>query len=233
MIWANAQLWVDYYKDVFCKQITTFLDAITNRILPTFEGIESEATAAAEREWERLCSLPWSGSPDDDGSYAAEQAQDVGISYYSALTAVHQSLINLTALAMHHMFEQQCKIFARKLLHILEKETMNLSFEEFLGYLKNEGIPRENFSTLQKIEELRLVANTIKHAEGSSAKRLREHRLDLFVHPTQRTKPLLDSENSIAQVDIPMSGEDIYLTIKNIKVYSSALESFWQELSTL
>lgn len=45
-------------------------------------------------------------------------------------------------------------------------------------------MPRDYLSVLWKIDELRLVADTTKHAEGKSSGDLRMLRADLFFDPT-------------------------------------------------
>ena len=229
MGWSNAQLWVDLHKDAFCKQITTFLDAITNRILPTFDQIESEAKIAAEREWERLGNLP--SSEDSDGSYAAEQAQEVGINYYIAMVAVHQTVINLTAVAMNHMFEQSASLFCKEMRLNFPNDKSLTFLGKFNKCIASQGIILEKSSACPKIEELRHLANVIKHAEGRSAKKLRKLRPDLFEHPGLRKYPFFDFEIRDTQISFPLAGKDIYPTIDDLQAYCSALVSFWQELS--
>lgn len=229
MAWSNAQLWVDFHKDAFCKQITTFLGAITNRILPTFDQIESEAKIVADREWERLGKL--SSSEDSDGSSEAEHALEAGITYYSALAAVHQTLINLTAVAMNHMFEQRALHFCKQ-MHLNFPNDKGLTFlEKFNKCIASKGIILEKSSACPKIEELRHLANVIKHAEGNSAEKLRKLRPDLFVHPVLQKDSAFNFGISDPQVSLPLSGEDIYCTIDDLEVYRSALVSFWQELA--
>lgn len=80
--------------------------------MPTFDQIESESETIAKRELKRLCDLPaYDEAPDMES--VAERAHEIGIDYYLTLSAVHQSLINLTATALYHMFEQQVLFFHR------------------------------------------------------------------------------------------------------------------------
>jgi hypothetical protein len=231
VVWLDPEYWNDYFKRSFCRQITTFIDSIADRVLPTFDRIESEAEATAEQEWKRLCSLP--GPEDSDMGYFAEQAQEAGIDYYLTLSAVHQSLINLTATALYHMFEQQVLLFHRKqVLRPAEKDCINLiSMAEFKNRLGSMGISIEKFSIWTKVDELRVVANVVKHAEGTSAHALRSMRQDLFDHPSTRKHPLFNLKIGTRPVYLPLAGEDIFVTIDDLRAYGSALISFWEEFA--
>jgi hypothetical protein len=54
------------------------------------------------------------------------------------------------------------------------------------------GLDLSSLPSWPVIDELRLVANVVKHGEGDSAEKLRETRPELFVYPSLRdhTKPL-------------------------------------------
>ncbi|MFZ0931512.1 MAG: hypothetical protein WAN11_23110, partial [Syntrophobacteraceae bacterium] len=87
------------------------------------------------------------------------------------------------------------------------------------------------FPTWPSLEELRLVANTIKHAEGGSAEALRGRRPDLFIHPAAR-----EGEDSTAtpfqsRVRKPLFGEDLYLTTDDFSRYVEGVITFWSELA--
>ncbi|MCC6502664.1 MAG: hypothetical protein IT362_05975 [Deltaproteobacteria bacterium] len=226
----DPSYWSKYFKEVFCKQINTFTDSIASRVLPTFDQIESEAEAAAEKEWERLGSLY---SEYSDMGDVAERAQEAGIDYYQSLEAVRQSLVNITATALYHMFEQQVFLFHRKqVLHPEEENNIKLiNMEEFKKRLAGFDISIEAISAWSKVKELEVVANAVKHAEGRSAVELLSLRPDLFDHPAIQKYPFFNFGISRPHVYMPLAGEDIYLTINDLNTYSSALVSFWEELA--
>lgn len=222
--------WSDHFKQVFCKEIITYIDFIVSRVMPTFDTIESEADAVAKREYERLGS---SWSEDEDMGDCAEQAYEAGIDYYQSLDAVRQSLINITATALYHMFEQQVLLFHRK--HVLNREEENairlLNMEEFKKRLVSSGIDIEKLSAWAKVDELKVVANVIKHAEGHAADKLRRLRPDLFTLTATEEDTFWNSRILRRDVYSPLTGEDIYITIDDLRAYSNALVSFWQEFA--
>ncbi len=232
MVGLDSRYWSNYFKQVFCKQITTFTDSIESRVLPAFDTIEPEADTVVEKEWERLGSI-W--SEDSDMGDHAERAYEAGIDYYQSLEAVRQSLVNITATAMYHLFEQQVFFFHRK--QVLQPEDENnikrINMMEFKKHLNSSGISIEALSTWSKVEELKVVANVIKHADGRSADDLRSLRPDLFSRRALLRNPLFECGNIYrSDVFMPLAGQDIYLTIDDLRTYCSALVSFWQEFAS-
>ena len=101
--------------------------------------------------------------------------------------------------------------------------------ETFVRRLKAAGIDTTAFEDSRKLTELRLVANVAKHAEGSSASELEKVRPDLFVSPLiaqfrLRIRP------RVRHVYGPLSGDDLYVTPRDLNVYFEAVVGFWTEL---
>ncbi|RLE45334.1 hypothetical protein DRJ25_05825 [Candidatus Woesearchaeota archaeon] len=184
----------------------------------------------SEDEWDRLCSSCY--SPDIDPADLAERAQDAGIEYYMMLSGVKQTLLNITATTLYHLFEQQ-------IIFLLRREILNTSEENnvqlmrvsvFKNKLREKGINIESFKSWKKIEELRLVSNSIKHAEGPSAVELREFRPDLFQPPMIRTQEeQFITSPIVTRVYLPLAGEDIFVTQEDLSEYKDALLDFWSE----
>ena len=71
-----------------------------------------------------------------------------------------------------------------------------------------------------KIDELRLAANAVKHAEGSAAQRLRQVRPELFQHPLVRHL-MPDMSTSVLPVRTPLAGDNLYMT-------EDLFDEYWQ-----
>jgi len=219
-MWLDPQFWANHFKSVFVKQARVFCDSMINRVLPAFDNIEQEAERIANLEYERLASRP--GTGEEHMGDIAETAQDAGIDYYEWLSGVKCGLMNLGTVGLSHLFDQQCCIFHRR--QLLDRNEENdkalLTRREFKTRLARAAIKIENLSSWPKIDELRLAANTIKHAEGDSARKLREVRPDLFLC-------------SKATIYAPMSGEGICIKVTDFEQYERAIVQFWDELGTL
>jgi hypothetical protein len=132
-------------------------------------------------------------------------------------------------MGLFHLFEQHA---ADLLLWLLNATSYSkeIKLKEVTDWLNTEaGVDVEKFGGWSTIEELRLVANTVKHAEGNSAIQLRRPRPELFIHPAKRegsaaVKPIK------SRIRKPLFGEDLYLTPDDFSRYTEAIVAFWTEL---
>lgn len=162
----NHNYWRRVFAREFPKQLRSLVDALEQRIVPAFDGIEREAETATEQAWEAFMSSPASG--DDDPSEFADAANDIGVDHYLTLSGVRQGILNMFAAGLYHLFEQQMMIFLRReLLRPSEENDVKLfSLREAQVRLNSHGVDVRSLSAWVTVEDLRLVANSIKHAEG-------------------------------------------------------------------
>jgi len=222
--------WTDIFNNEFTNQLNTIVDTLENRLLPVFDGIADEARKVSEDEWGRLMSLP--GSGEEDPSDMAEAAEQAGATHYESIYGIRQGVLNLFAVSLYHIFEQQLFFFARK--EILPGgegvRSKRFKVQDLQKRLLEIGIDLNIFCTWKTVEELRLVANTVKHAEGDSATKLHKLRPDLFKHPEALGRSISGNEK-IHRVYQPLIGDDLYISLPVIKEYKDALIRFWEELS--
>jgi len=228
-LWLDGNFWNSYFAKAFVPQINVFCDVMTKRIFPEFESISLEADKVADAKYQRLESLSIGEYDTWDIGDAAERALEAGLAYYESLEGVRQSLLNLTIVALYHMFEQQMLSFHRRqVLHPRDENTIaKIKMGEMKRLLSDSGLNLESLASWPKIDELRIVANTIKHAEGTSSEQAKDLRLDLFKHPL-----LGDEESRWAgqtRVYMPLGGKDIYIRVNDLESYRSALVAFWKE----
>lgn len=225
----NHHFWRHIFEKDFAQQLTEIVVALEQRVLPGFEGIEAEAQAHSERLYAEAGALP--GTGDEDPAALAQAAQDAGVDRYMLLRGIRQGIVNLFAASLYHAFEQQAMTFLRKeLLHPTEKNDSGLfEMAELRKRLSADGIDVTSFRSWPVIDELRLVANTVKHAEGPSAEKLHALRPDFFREAgfpelgewVIRWKP---------HVFQPLVGKDLYLEPKDVRAYLKSLLEFWEEL---
>ncbi|WP_250454482.1 hypothetical protein [Caballeronia sp. ATUFL_M2_KS44] len=228
----NALFWRPYFQRVFKSHLERTLQVLEQRLLPTFDGIEAEATALEEKTYSDLVAMPF--DPDFvDESMVAEWAFDAGYAHYSGMEAVRQSLVNSFAPMLYHTWEQQLLAFHRKeVLHPREEhDRENLKLSVLRKRLATNGIDVTQLSTWTLIDQLRLVANTVKHADGDSADAVKRQRPEFF-EPHHANEALSRTPFSYApRVYRPMSGEDLYLTILDIQAYGRATIDFWDQFA--
>jgi hypothetical protein len=218
-------------------------------MVPSFDGLEAEADAAAKAEYERLGRYGGDGYGLDPGD-AAEMAYDEGLAFYERMTSVRQGLLNLATAGLYHLYEQQAAHFLRRELITFHEEhdadfmARLLKPREtdrlFAGRLHTAGISLGDFSSFPQLDELRLVANVVKHGAGQSAESLYRLRPDLFSSPVIRGLggPLFPALSKMrgsrprhVRVDRPMMGHDLYITVEEYGRYTQIVKDFWSELA--
>ena len=98
---------------------------------------------------------------------------------------------------------------------------------EAIKWFKNDvGLDLKGLLSWPVINELRLVANAVKHGEGHSAADLRQLRPDLFVLPQFKDREIGTHRLRVRK---PLFGQDIYVSADDFAKYhdgSAATPSF-------
>jgi len=221
--------WTGVFRDEFGPQLSALVEVLEKRLLPAFEGIETEAQRISEDTWDRLMSRPATG--DEDPGDFAEAAQEAGVEHFMLMDGIRQGILNMFAVALYHAFEQQMMLFHRKeVLHPAEEDDQTLFALPVLKQrLRGFGIDMREFPSWPKVDELRLAANTVKHAEGKSARRLHATRPEMFEHPRVAAFSSVQLDNP--HVFQPLVGEGLYVSLRDIRDYHAHLVQFWEELT--
>lgn len=199
-----------YVRYDVLRQLDTFGTDGVIRALSGFANLEAEANEYANRMFASYGEL----ALDDDPSGWAEEARDQGIGYYRVLSELRQGIVNLLAVGLFHLFEQH-------------KQTV-------IALVTAQGRVPPDFDQLidsTKVGELEVVANTIKHAEGRSARRLRSLRPELFVPPSLRGSPLGKLIRTGARVsENPLGGTDLFLSEADLQTYRDSVRELWEQV---
>ena len=207
--------------------IRRFRHAAQDKILPAFANLAQEADEVANRTYEQLGR---SFNPDyDDPASHAERAHEASIEYYVEMKNIEQAVLNMQAAALYHLLEQKLLEFHRlEFLHGVVKG--NRKLQDVYASLEAEGVYVQKLPSAPKIEELRLVANTVKHGEGESSRKLRTVRPDLFIHPHDRSGPYAVVYGAPV-VYVPLLGEQFYVSPSDLNAYFDTVERFLNELA--
>ena len=221
--------WIEAIQTEFIPQINYIADVLEERLLPNIaeENIEAESKRISYEKWEEFMSTPGTGE-ENPGDFV-DSALDAGISHYGLMTGIRQGLLNLFAVALFHAFEQQILLFHRKNVLQVEEENDDKLFKmlEFQQRLEEFDIKITEFASWPKIDELRLLANAVKHAQGNSSHRLREVRPDLFEDP--HTADI--SMYSAPPIFQPLVGDGLYVALHDLGDYRNSLIRFWEDLA--
>lgn len=220
------------YSHDFQTTVNYFAKVLTKKVVPAFDDISEEAHEVEQEAFERL------GTTVDpewyDPADFADAAHDAGISFYIMADGMKQGVTNLFTAGLYHLFEQWfLKFHRRELLSYFEDGNLSLiSWAEAKRRLqKDYNINIEGFTSWQKVTELRLVTNTVKHADGTSCDELKRIRPNLFLTPTS-DKTAFDIELVKArEVFQPLAGEELYVSLEEFSKYVEAVKKFVDELA--
>ena len=221
----NAKFWTVYFRQAI-RELQGFRAGALEKVVPAFEGIAEDAERAAEAEYERLESML---SYDDqiDISDVADMAKDHGITVYETMSGVRQGVLNVLAVGLYHLFEQQQLFFLRRgLLSRAEDVPTLVKVAEFEKRLAECGVECRSFS----------CAGKLQHGPGPAGNELAKLRPDLFGSPDLLQLEGDDAESSHAAVwpDLiytPLAGDDLYVSERDLSEWCDAAIAFWEGLS--
>ena len=212
--------------------VKTYGEVVLKDIVPAFANLSVRATAIADAEFQRLGHLPASGDCDGDMSVQAEAAQDKGQVFYDTMMGIRQSTLNLFAAGLFHLLEQKLADICRDgAFGAAPPGDTKLSVVAE-WYRVHFNLDLTKLSAWPKIDQLRLLANSVKHGEGDSAAKLRTIRPDIFEEPTMKTMfPDMPSMYVSRAVQLPLAGEDIFVTTDVFTEFSQAANAFVAEIA--
>lgn len=232
---ATAQLYLyQKLREKFQKPYDYYLDVYLNKIAVVFNNLEEETNEMAQSHYDELGQY---FDPDShDYEDFADMAFEKGLEYYEAVSLVRYNNKLMWISTIYQFWEQQVRKFLfDEIKHsgitLLTKKGKEIGFSSFctrgITDIKQQfrafGRDLEQMLCWETIEELRLLANVIKHGEGGSAIELAELRPDFFISEV--------TENNLMKVHRTVLNEQV-LNVKDsdfIK-YKEALQSFWGEL---
>jgi hypothetical protein len=170
-------------RGIFIKQINDFCKPYYQKLIPQFKNIDKEAETIEHDYYERMGKLSNYSEDEIDPSELAETAHDHGLDHFMTMILGKYTVTAAYHATLFELFHQQLRLFL---------------FDEMNHYVKNEiGSFCTEFSEIKdiyafhnydvtrliwwnKIEELRLLCNVIKHGDGVSANKLRQTKPDIF-----------------------------------------------------
>lgn len=221
---AGARFQAEFMIRQNIAEIEAFADVFRERIISAFSDLHGDAEKAMDREMAQLNSAGFLIDPGE----AAERAWAAGVDYYVAVDAVRQGVLNLMVAGLYHLLEQQA---AYSLETALPQTAAPLNQEYALPRLAammlTQGIEIRKLPSWPTIEELGLIANTVKHGGGRSADRLRASKPELFKSVVDDAIfPLLRADLPIR----PLVGDGLTLTPEHFQRYADAVKIFWEEI---
>lgn len=213
----------DYYMDVYIKKVAV-----------VFNNLEEEANEVAQSYYEDLGQY---FDPDrHDYEDYADLAFEKGLEYYEAVSLVRYNNKLMWISTIYQFWEQQVRKFlydeiSQSGYTLFDEKGKEIDFrrycangvreikEEFISFGQN----LEELECWSTIEELRLLANVIKHGEGGAATKLEKLRPDFF-------KSEITESNLMKSYRTVLNEQVLNIKDSDFMKYKEALQSFWGEL---
>lgn len=218
-------------RDSIIPYVKAYRNCVLRDVVPVFANLSDRANAIADAEFRRLGQIPAGEDCDGDMSLAADAAHGKGQVFYDTMDSVRQATLNLFTAGLFHLLEQQlADLCCDGAFDIPPKDTKLEIVAKW--YRSHFDLDLSKLPSWPKIDELRLLANSVKHGEGRSALDLRAIRPDLFQDPAIRKYfPDLGDILQSSQVRLPMSGEDIFVTKEVFSDFGEAAVRFITEIA--
>lgn len=220
------ELQLYFYKPMMFSYIKELesVETYYRKSQPAFEFTEDDI----HREVREIFSNTYIPEDTDPGAIA-ESMEAMEVELYESHQMMKSNHLFITISLLAHMWEQQIIKFVRKELRDnLGKPIPAISYAYAKKCIEDFGVEVTKRESWKKIKELRLLVNTIKHAEGDSAKNLRKLRPDFFATEGFSEGDFFDilELNGSVLLD-PYS---LNVAESDLLDYITATKKFWEEM---
>lgn len=165
--------------------------------------------------------------PDDDPSIV----YDIYLSKMDDLSDVFWQVVPMHTYqfisVLFHTFENELTSYFNNEIKRCYTPTKLYNYRQVFELIK-EKVGEENISDIDKIDELRLLNNTIKHGNGSSADQLRIIQPDYFKNDdilSFGNNDVLEDLNSVYENSMALNIKE-----ENFYMYHESINNFWSSL---
>lgn len=209
------------------QDLDNYAKVFTDRVVRAFENVNVEAEEVRDEAYASACA---NSNPEwDDEASICEWAEDQGADFWITVKDVRQGVINLMVAGLYHFLEQHADRLMddNGLPEPKAPQSQKYHFDRLKDHLKELKVDITGFASWSVVDELALVANTVKHGEGPSKEKLRKMNPNLLaVQDPSGHRGLPGTIRSL-----PLEGQGLYLTEDDFCRYHSALVLFWDELA--
>jgi hypothetical protein len=216
------------------RPIIAFREYIFRDVVPQFGRLNERADQIGNEYFETAINQPAGEDCDGDLSGFAEDAHDHALSWYEMMRSLRQTMLNLLAAGLFHLTEQQLAQLGND-AGFDDRRPKSAEIGDVVKWYKSVlHLDLKQLSGWPLIDELRLVANTAKHAEGKSCGELRNLRPELFCDATfaQIYQGMGINDYFVNRpVTAPLAGEDLYVTDQVLQQYAEGVENYFRQIA--
>lgn len=199
----------------------TYVNGVQNKLFASFDDMTTEAYEVAERVF---CDLSSGGDPEADNAFhSVDQAEEAGTAHYENIIFVRNQLCALAVVGMYQLWEREVKKFIMWAVEQAGCELKNgkclKDFYEIRDALNQLCCPVDHLNDVSEINLSRLIANTIKHGQGTSFNELQSREPNLFRGDTFFETVIHEPEP-----------EHLFVDLATFCRMAAAFEAFWESM---
>ncbi|PZE20063.1 hypothetical protein [Paenibacillus xerothermodurans] len=213
------------------KLIEIYVSTYYDKISAVYANIEEEANEKAENRYAELGSY---FNPEyDDPSDFAELAWEAGIEHLQMMALMRYNTKLMTISTLYQFWEQQIRKFLYEeltrhpninpLKGQLFKDFCARGFGDIRQVFEKCGVDIKGFDAYAKLNELRLLANLIKHGPGDSEDQLRKLRPDFFQDDASDIDRMVFYRTTLNEIVLEIDDEEL-------GIYGESLIEFWEDI---
>ena len=225
---SQLYLW-EKLRQKYIEDLTFIKEMFIKRIQPIFANAEKEAISYRNNLWKEI---EKSVSPEEgysDLSGYADFVQEEAGEKYEMLSLMHYRNIGMWIECLCQVWEQQLYSF---IIHEAKQEGIVYDpsdMKKGFPFVKEVfGMHQQVFDQMSSwdvINEMRLLVNVLKHAEGDSERKLRDLKPEYFTHDICGQKYDLMSRYHTSLLDSTLAIHE-----QDFIRYYEALIQFWKDL---
>ncbi len=201
-------------------EVRLYLRVIKEKLYPLFHDVDAEIEkemAEVEDNLSRHFDPEW-----DDPADFYDMLYDKSIDYGISLCEINGYVALLSIAGLYHLWERRATEFLiREMARCWKEELLKITtFDDIRHNFLDYGIKLENFNFYSNLNELRLVANAVKHGDGQSLDELRKTDAAILYDG--------GGQGEIHTGKYTISSIDLYPTKEHIDRYGDAVVQFWE-----
>lgn len=218
------QMWGPFRQSLIAGH-QFYVEQARKRLLSQFDDIETEADKAAEI-WLEKSSDRFDPDRHDPGDFY-EAAYDVGIEFYTLLSAMRDQTRLSVVAGMFHEWDKQLRDWlVRQIQHWHHGGTAALKvwsadFLQIAELLEALGWPIRSTACFQSLDACRLVVNVYKHGKGKSLD-------DLKLKYPEYLRDTFSAVSGGFSGSEHRDHSDLKVSDAQLQAFSDAIVSFWQ-----
>lgn len=203
------------------KKELSMVEDYYNRTIPSFGNIEKEANDFADYIYNNF-----PADENTDPSTVADFASNEGVQLYEFLDTMRKNHLLMSISMLCQIWEQQLiKFTLTEIRHLIKFQNNSLSYGDVKKIFELHCVKFEDTESWEKIKEMRLLVNTIKHGDGESARRLRKIRPDYFELDIIKGTDTLELAGAVL-----LDSYSLMVKEQDFRSYIVATELFWDEM---